>query len=176
MPLAKIHSQNLREMLSAIDDCLKAERQLPALILMYSLVDGLSWAESGDTNTKSRFEGWVTRWLLPHLPQSKPQITATDLYAARCALLHTGTGISDLVKSKKAKRIMYAWGGAKTEILERAIEVTESQAGHAAIHCSKLFTAIRKGMKGFVDSAEDDPQLKSRLQDAGSVQYDNVLL
>ena len=176
MPLAKVHSKNLKDMLSSIDDCLKAERQLPALVLMYSLIDSLAWAASDQStaNTRSRFENWVSQWLLPHLPKSNPQVTATDLYAARCALLHTGTGISDLAKSKKAKRLMYAWGSAKTTLLERTIVVTGSADGYAALHCEKFFSAIRKGLKNFVASADNDPQLAARLQDAASVQYDNV--
>jgi hypothetical protein len=178
MSLSKVHSKNLKEMVSAIDDCLKAERQLPALVLMYSLMDSLSWAASGQssTNTRDRFEIWVSQWLLPLLPPSNPQISATDLYAARCALLHTGTGTSELVKSKKAKRLMYAWGRGTTKVLERAITVMGAVDGHAVIHCDKLFSALRKALKNFIASAENDSQLAARLQDAATVQYDNVLV
>lgn len=176
MPLAKVHSKNLKEMISAIDDCLKAERQIPALVLMYSLMDNLSWAASGrsSANTRDQFEEWISRWLLPYLPRSNPKITPIDLYAARCALLHTGTGVSDLVKSKKAKRLMYAWGNAKTRILERTIVVTGSADGHAALHCDDLFSALRKALKTFVASADHDAQLAARLQEVASVQFENV--
>jgi hypothetical protein len=178
MPLSKVHSKNLRETLSAIDDCLKAERQLPALVLMYSLIDSLAWAASDQSvaETKIRFESWVSTWLLPHMPKSNPQITPTDLYAARCALIHTGTGISRLSKSKRAKRLLYAWGSAKTTLVERTIVVTGSADEYAVLHCEKFFRAIRKGLKNFVASADNDPQLAARLQDAASVQYDNVLM
>lgn len=177
MALTRTYSKNIKEMLDAIAVCLKSERHLPALVLMYSLIDSLSWAESGQSSadTRSRFEGWVAKWVLPNLPRTIPQVTATDLYAARCALLHTGTGTSELVRSKRAKRLMYAWGKGKTEILERAIVVTGSSNEHAAIHCDKLFLAIRRGLRSFVASADNDPQLKTRLRDAASAQYENVL-
>lgn len=80
------------------------------------------------------------------------------------------------MNAKKAKRLMYVWGKAKTTLLERAILATGSADGHAVIHCDKLFLAIRKGLKNFVASADNNPQLALRLQEAASFQYDNVLV
>jgi len=176
MQLAEVHSKNLNEMLFAIGDCLKAERQIPALVLMYSFIDSLSWVASGQStaDVRGRFEGWISRWLLPNLPSSNHQVTATDLYAARCAILHSGTGVSDLSKSKRAKRILYAWGDASTEALEHTIAAQGMAHEHAALHCKALFAAIRKGLEDFVASADQDPQLAKRLQTASIVQYTYV--
>ncbi|WP_128003641.1 hypothetical protein [Piscinibacter defluvii] len=111
---------------------------------------------------------------MPKLPPANPAITATDLYAARCALLHTGTGVSDLYTSGKAKRLLYAWGSGRTEVLEYAIANAVLPGAHAAIHYDALFSAVREALVDFVASADSDPELAQRLQAAEHAQYTNV--
>src|SRR5690349_17875223 len=77
---------------------------MPALCLTYSFIDTLGWAASEKTpqNVGARFEDWVNRWLLPSLREHTTEVCAIDLYAARCAVLHTLTSESDLrAKGKK---------------------------------------------------------------------------
>src|ERR1700722_11320118 len=95
---------NYAEVLSAIERCLEGRLHLPALMLMYSTIDTLAWvaADKRVNNQRARFEDWARRWLLP---SSKLKCSPTDLYAARCAILHTLTYEADLTKSGKAKRI-----------------------------------------------------------------------
>lgn len=85
---------------------------------MYSLMDSLAWAgaDRKAPNLRTRFEQWTKQWLLPLLPRSTPPLTEIDIYAARCALLHTGTGVSDLYLRGDARRFVYAWGTAKTDL------------------------------------------------------------
>ena len=176
MPISQSHAENLMQMLEAAEDCLRARRHIPALVLLYSLVDSLAWAGANRSNPdlRTRFEHWVSRWLMPHLPPASPRITATDLYAARCAILHTGTGVSDLSKSGKAKRLMYAWGNAKTEVLEYAIAHSRIGGEHAALHYDALLVAVRLGAADFFASATSDPELASRIEEVASFQYTNV--
>jgi hypothetical protein len=164
------------DMVLASDECLTAKRHVPALVLIYSLVDGMSWAgadlSSGDI--RGRFESWVDRWVIPRLPVANPPITATDLYAARCAILHTGTGVSDLSKKGKAKRLMYAWGTATTEPLEYAISGSGLSNEHAALHYDALLAAVRHGVAYYFEAGEVDPVVAAQLERAASYHYANV--
>jgi hypothetical protein len=176
MPPSEPHAKNLQDMLDAAEESIGKRRHVPAMVLIYSLIDSLAWAgaERNSPNLRSRFEKWVKTWLLPLLPPSNPSITETDLYAARCGVLHTGTGISDLYLSGKARRILYAWGAGKVELLEYAIATTPEMKGHVALHYDDLFRATRSSLENFLAAADLDPTLKSRLEEASSFQYMSV--
>jgi hypothetical protein len=176
MPLTEPHTKNLRDMLEAAEDAIVKRRHVPAMVLMYSLVDSLAWAGADRKAAPNlrRFETWAKRWLLPLLPSSTPAITETDLYAARCGVLHTGTGVSDLYLSGKARRILYAWGTGEVGILEYAIASTDVLKNHVALHYDDFFRAIRGALDNFLAAAENDPVLKSRLEEASSFQYVSI--
>lgn len=175
MPLSVPYMKNLLDMIEAIEQCIQARRHVPAMVLMYALMDSLAWAgaDRKSPNLRARFEQWVKRWLLPNLPPSNPPITETDLYAARCGILHTGTGVSELYLRGEAKRFLYAWGTGRADVLEYAI-ATELPAGHVALHYGALFIALRQALVNFTASAEHDAVLRSRLQEASSFQYTSV--
>ena len=54
--------KNLGEMVLAAERCIQLRQHLPALVLIYSLVDSLAWAAAGDTQSvvRKRFESWVS--------------------------------------------------------------------------------------------------------------------
>jgi hypothetical protein len=176
MPISDPHAKNLRDMLEAAEESIAKRRHVPAMVLIYSLIDSLAWAgaDRQSPNLRSRFEDWVRVWLIPLLSPSTPPVTETDLYAARCGMLHTGTGVSDLYLSGKARRILYAWGKAKVEVLEYAISTTEEMKNHVALHYDDLFRAARTGLGNFLAAADLDPRLKSRIEEASSFQYMSV--
>src|SRR3954465_9782100 len=98
--IQKIHD-DVYEMLVAIRKSLSANLSLPPLVLIYALMDSMAWIASNRAagTVGARFDAWVNRWLVPELKKRAPEITAIDLYAARCAVLHTLTGHSDLSRS-----------------------------------------------------------------------------
>ena len=167
--------KNLGDMLVAAERCIQLRQHLPALVLMYALVDSLAWAASGDTEPKvgKRFESWVSTWLLPEITKSAPTVTATDLYAARCGVLHTLTGDSDLNTTGRAKRLMYAWGTARPEVLEAVIREMK-QTSYVAIHYGDLRTALVRATGRFLESASNDPALSARLELAAAKHYVNI--
>src|SRR5262245_17794796 len=85
----------LEELLPAIDLCLEGKRFIAALLLLYSGVDSLGWLYAKDESERPgrRFTKFVDRFLLPG---SKLNCNSADLWAARCAVLHTMTADSDL--------------------------------------------------------------------------------
>jgi hypothetical protein len=167
--------KNLGDMLVAAERCIQLRQHLPASVRIYALVDSLAWAAAGDTQPKVRkcFESWVSTWLLPELTQFAPTVTATDIYAARCGVLHTLTGDSDLSAAGHAKRFMYAWGTARAEVLEAVIRETK-QTSHVALHYDDLRTALVRATARFLESANNDPALSARLELAAAKHYMNI--
>src|SRR6266446_10096439 len=98
--------ESFRHIFEAIEDELEKRRHLPALILIYTTIDSIAWLTSRNdlSRVRERFESWVSRWLTPSLLQC----SATELYAARCGILHTFTSRSDLSDSGKARRVAYS--------------------------------------------------------------------
>ena len=162
-------------MLVVAESSLQAGRTVPAMVLMYSLIDSMAWVAQPDSqNLRNRFESWATQWLLPKMRAATPPVSATDLYAARCALLHTGTGVSDLYKAGKARRFLYSWGKADVQVLEYAIATGVVPQNHVAMHCEEFLAAIRIAVADFIESAETDALLAERLKSAASLGYTNV--
>ena len=103
-------AKNNEDMLAAAQRCLELRQFLPTLVLIYAHIDTLAWAASEKTrmSVRGNFDASVSLWLLPQLAPNAPEVSATDLYGARCAVLYTPTGKSDLAADGKAREIAYA--------------------------------------------------------------------
>jgi hypothetical protein len=101
--------QNYIQVVAAAQICLEKELQMPALILIYTLMDTFAWTVYGaeDKQVRKRFEIWTQEWVFGHVELG---CTPTELYAARCAVLHTMTSDASLTDSDEARRIAYVWG------------------------------------------------------------------
>lgn len=89
-----VFEKNLTVLLESIEDCLANRRLLPCLILIYSSIDIVSSLEPGRA-TGSAFMAWTDKYLLKAI--SLP-CTPSDLWGARCGILHTFSGESDMSK------------------------------------------------------------------------------
>lgn len=164
--------RNYEEVSTAIEHCLANHLHMPALILMYSTIDTLAWV-SADKNVRDQrgqFEAWVNEWLLPGSPF---KCSATDFYAARCAILHTLTFEAKLTKSGAAREIMYCWGNASAEKQRLSIQRTGKRNAEA-VHLNELFAGLRKGFSEFLRSAANHPLMKARLEKAASLHFDRI--
>ena len=76
------------QIITAIDYCISENLIIPALVLIYSAIDSISWVASNKENQQvgKRFQAWVDTWMLHKYPLP---CTALELYAARCGILHT---------------------------------------------------------------------------------------
>src|SRR5664280_369361 len=100
----------------SIEDCLVKCRILPCLILLYSGIDVFASLEAQPgQSTKDAFLYWVEAYMLKGRSLS---CSALDLYAARCGIIHAFSWSSDLSRSGKARKIMYAWGTADAAKLD----------------------------------------------------------
>jgi len=160
--------QNYIQVVAGARLCLEKRLQMPTLVLIYTLIDTFAWATS-DKNKPVRncFEEWVTRWVLK---DGNFLCTATELYAARCAVLHTLTSKADLTRAGKAREVTYAWGTASTSDLQTAT-VALGFDTHVAVHIDELLEAVCEGMAAVVERSSTDPQLAERLNEAGALHF-----
>jgi len=93
-----------------IELCLEHKCYLSALTLIYTAIDNLAFLdmpESQQRVTGQDFIKWTDKYLSP---ERSLGCTASDLYSARCAIVHTLTTESIKVREETAHRLFYAWG------------------------------------------------------------------
>lgn len=151
--------ENLRKELfkicEAIDLCMSKKLINSSLILLYSGMDILGWLQYGDSlRSGQRFCNWVESYMLP-LPNSS--CNSTDLYGARCGLVHTFTPDSDLSKKGKARKILYAWGTSEIHDLNEMIDLANMNE-YVPVKIEILITAFRNGVESFLSDLEKIPE------------------
>jgi hypothetical protein len=77
------------------------------LIIMYSAIDTMAWScrAEGDSN-RSDFYTWCADFM----PCEDLGITALDLYAARCSILHSNSSHSDSTENGPCLPFLYVMG------------------------------------------------------------------
>lgn len=111
----------------AVKYCCEQEFIESALILIYAEIDILSWlglpANDGSNSATNRgFKTWVDQFMLGNT-NSKLRCNSSDLWAARCSVLHTGATHSDNSAQGKANQLFYAYGAYETQALQSLIEI-----------------------------------------------------
>lgn len=149
--------KNYLQVIQAVELCLSNGLALPTLILIYSLIDSVSWLACNDDTQKIgvRFQSWVNEWMLKKYPLP---CNAEELYSARCGILHTLTPESDLTK-KGVKLIAYAWGKGKQEDLIKANMLVES-TNCVSVHIDNIFSSFKNGFADFLKHLEENKDLE----------------
>jgi len=142
-----------------IELCLENKLQLPALTLIYSSIDSLSWIAYEDKKVSKRFTKFIDNYMYK-AKQLKP--SSLDLYAARCSILHTLTPESDLSNNGKALQIAYAWGNASVNDLEVSINLSEF-SGMTCLHINDLFESFKLGLLLFLELNSTNEKCLSRM-------------
>lgn len=154
--------ENILSHLRAIDLCLKQHHRMPALILVYSGIDifsSLMRPIEKEDATRQDFIAWVEKYLHGN---ENISCDAIDLYAARCAVIHTYTATSSLSRNNKAKEIAYSWGNRTPESLQNIIDTTSIE-NVAVIHIESLAAALRKGVAQFLQDINNDNEMADRV-------------
>ena len=172
MSMQTSFERDIADTLAAIRQSIAAKQHMPTKVLIYAVIDSMAWAASdkGEKSTRKNFESWVARWLIPELPLIGEKIEPVDLYAARCAVLHTMTPDSDLTSKGAARTIAYAWGTSKAEVLAYAFKV-KGISNVVALHYDALYAAVNAGISAFLSAAATDQVLGSRLAEGASKHY-----
>ena len=163
--------QNYVQIVAGIRLCIEKSLITPALILIYATMDSFAWAAGDETQSvRTRFETFVRDWIMPVHPLP---CTATDLYGARCAILHTLTPYSDLSKAKLAKPVSYAWGTASAVSLTATLDyVVPGQT--ITLHVEDLANALFYAMVAINEKATTDSKLDARLKEAAGRHYTGI--
>jgi hypothetical protein len=108
---------------------------------------------------------WADKYLLrgASLPCS-----ASDLYGARCGILHTLSAESNMSRKGIAREVVYVWGDAKVDELERA----SKELGHnnCVVHVRDLINAFRAGLASYLQEVMQDNNRKQKIY-AGARQW-----
>lgn len=148
-----------RGMLRGIEVTMKEQCLVSAVTLMFSAIDALSALTRpvGKKDTTGPvFIEWTDRYLLP---AADVGCSATDLYAARCGVLHTYSADSRLERKAEAQRLIYEW-----ESGPRADEATALPDNAVVIHVEALHRALRQAVKTFLKDAATDRATKEKVE------------
>jgi hypothetical protein len=156
--------EGLTSLLEAIDECLQRRWVLPALVLIYTGIDVLAAMQKRQgEGTRRSFERWADSYMIR--PGTLP-CTSTDLYAARCGVLHAFTAQADLIKKGLARPIGYAWGSATAEKLDKSNRILRRDS--IALHLMDLRNAFFAAVTEYVDFLLEDPsRYESAARGAG---------
>lgn len=148
------------ETFESIEFCLNKNYVIPALCLIYSGIDSIAWVAYGDINVKDRFVKFVQDHMYAEKPLAPKPI---DLYAARCAILHTMTPDSRLSNNNQAVRICYAYGEADLKDLQDSIQKLNPGA-FSAVHINDLGKSFRLGVAHFIENDGENTDCTARMQ------------
>jgi hypothetical protein len=149
--------KNLIALVESMEDCMAKGRLLPCLVLLYSAIDIVASLESGKASG-SAFMAWSDKYLLQGTSLA---CTASDLYGARCGILHTLSAESDMSRKGTAHRIQYAWGNAKADELERATK--ELGRDERSLHVGEVISAFRRGLVNYMEDVMQDDNRKQKV-------------
>ena len=160
------------QIITAIDYCITEKLVMPALVLIYSAIDSISWIASDDDSqhVRERFQVWVETWMLKKYPLP---CTALELYAARCGVLHTLTPKSDLSENKNVRCISYAWGAAQQRDLEESIKRL-GYPGLVAVHVNAIINSFKNWFVDFLYSLEKDEVKKNLFFQKAGEHFENI--
>lgn len=139
------------------------------LVLLYSSIDSMGLLDAPPTQTSASgesFKNSVKKYLLTYPGLEYNEV---DLWAARCAVLHTFTSESDLSKGGKAREIQY-YSGPKDSIMAKAFVAatkTIDKGKHVPAHIEDTYLAYLEALKVFpkdlLNHCGKDPAYKARL-------------
>ena len=165
------------KLLRALDDsrravhlCLDDQLWLPALILVYALLDALAWVgKRGGSQpdvTRDDFIRWCDRYLL--VPPSAT-FSAVDLYAARCGLVHSNTAESRLMRQGQARPVWYDLPTGQSLVPIRTV----SSQMPVIIPVQGLVDAVFRAAESlFVAAVDADRELAREVWARANVYYD----
>jgi hypothetical protein len=89
--------------------CLRQHGHIePTLLLLYAAIDTMAWLSVPEEESTGRdFQTWVDKYMLGVNRALLPDVTAVDLWGARCGLLHTGAPESRDFRKGNARKIFY---------------------------------------------------------------------
>ena len=145
---------------------------IPALIQLYAGIDGMAWVSIADGRpdvTGEDFRAWTTTYFLP---DAGLDCNEHDLWAARCALVHTQTIDSRHAREGKARHIWYYVGPGNRFLIP--VHPGFRQQQPITVHIDALASAFRRATERFFGAIEADPALEKQIWPRAQQYYDEV--
>jgi hypothetical protein len=151
-----------RGMLPGIRLCIDGFCLVSAVTLIYSAIDalaGLTVPVSVSSGGGPDFKAWIKKYYLPHL---RVDLSAADLWSARCGVLHAYSRHSDLSRNGRARSLVYRWRNAHAPD-DRILE-SEVRAGGVVVEVEALSDALGLAVSRFQEAIEYDADLRRRVE------------
>jgi hypothetical protein len=144
----------------AMEKSLESKWVLPALTLTYCFIDNMAYLNADETElrVRPRFERWVADWMLS---RGRLGCEASDLYAARCAVVHTWSAESSVSEKGEAKHILYHYGSADSTPLDDRARRHPGQ--YAVVHLDALIAETKEAGVSFLGSLDTNEELRERV-------------
>jgi hypothetical protein len=145
----------LDDRLQAIHLCFDHGQPEACLALVYSAIDTfvfLGAKEQDKKATRRSFLDWANTYLVGRLTDifDLNPVTAMDLYAARCGILHTSTSESDLGNKGQALEVFYRYRE------HQAIRLPALVVPFIALEVEALCAAFEEGAQLFIGDLKGD--------------------
>jgi hypothetical protein len=144
-----------KKQLKAVGTLWDAELPEALLTVVYSGIDAFGLLDAPPTvldADRTTFKQWCEKYILPRLQTVEGiTITAVDLYAARCGVLHTSTPLSSLERKGNACQLFYEFKD-KTGINM----ILNTQQKPVRIDIEKLTMAFKEGGTAFLTDLKSD--------------------
>lgn len=128
----------------------------PFLTIYFSTIDIYSSIWSGEEVDGIRYKQFCDKYIIKHLPA----LTTTELWSARCSIIHSASSESRLSKKGKAREFLYSWGpSGKHATLDKIIPGLTNPEKYVAVSFEQLEDALHKGITEFAEDLSKDSTL-----------------
>jgi len=132
------------------------------LILIYSSIDVLGLLNAEDDVPSANITTFKA-WAKKYMKLDQLNITETDIYSARCGLLHTHTAQSNISKNKRAKELIYLLKKNESSQLQTITKDPRMGDSHQYVYMDDLINSLALGMTNFIKAVDQtNPALIER--------------
>ena len=165
-------NSRINDLYKSIQDCLDKRYLIPVLTLIYSGIDvmgSLGRPANKDRSTRQDFKNWCETYLIPHCQDI--YCNSTDLYAARCSIIHSYSYDSELTDKKKAKPLLYAWGNRTAKELKEISNQTSHKGKMSYAHINDLANVFNIGIGIFLGAVKKNENFKKIVEERAKKYY-----
>jgi hypothetical protein len=138
-----------------------SRRTLPGFLLLYTSIDiiaSLTRPVNAASTTGAFYKDWVNDYMLP---DSNLDITAEEMWGARCGLLHTGTAESNLSRRQGARMINYIGTTEAADEMQTRNDPTRTR--DLFVSTPRFVEAFVAGCDRFKAKVQSDRALRHRV-------------
>ena len=148
------------DLLKSIKICKDADFKESVLILMYSTIDSISWLDSKENDIlkrdgKKEFISFCNKYIIPKM---NTDITAEELYAARCSMVHTISATSKNNLTQNIRLICYSNNSAAVKEGNKLLNKINQNA--RCLDIISLLVVLTEAIEDFFNTIAKDENKK----------------